>query len=110
MRLAIVGLEGLSPNMIRHCRDDLPVLDRLLSEGGGGDLRSTCPAVTFPAWTTFTTGRDPGSHELYNMTELDGEYALTPASVNETVGALYDAVDDAVFRQRAGDLPAPAGG
>lgn len=111
MKLAIVGLDGLSPNMIRHCRDDLPVLDRLLSEGAGGDLRSTVPAVTFPAWTTFTTGKDPGSHGLYNMTELDGEYALTPGSVNETEGALYDIVDDSVFinvpatypRQPAGD-------
>lgn len=97
MKLAVVGLDGLSPNMIEHCREDLPVLDSVLREGGGGTLRSTYPPVTFPAWTTFTTGKDPGSHGLFNMTEVHADYETTAATPNETDGALYDALDDAFF-------------
>ncbi|MFB6141986.1 MAG: alkaline phosphatase family protein [Halorientalis sp.] len=111
MDLAVVGLDGLSPNMFEHCRDEVPVLDRLLSEGAGGDLRSTTPAVTFPAWTSFMTGKDPGAHGLYNMGEVGADYANNSPSVNETDGALYDAFDDGVFvnvpasypRQPSGD-------
>lgn len=97
MKLAVVGLDGLSENMISHCRDELPVIDDLLTNGAGGTLRSTLPPVTLPAWTTFSTGKNPGQHGLYNMTEITPEYESPPVSPNISEGALYDAIDESVF-------------
>jgi len=97
MELAIVGLDGLSENMIDHCREELPVLDAIISDGAGGTLWSTTPPVTLPAWTTFWTGKDPGKHGLYNMTSIHPDYEITSAEINETEGALFDALDDSVF-------------
>ncbi|MDV7348159.1 alkaline phosphatase family protein [Halorubrum distributum] len=97
MKMAVVGLDGLSENMISHCRDDTPVLNSILSDGASGTLRSTLPPVTLPAWTTFSTGKNPGKHGLYNMTDITSEYESPPVSPNISEGALYDAVDDSVF-------------
>lgn len=97
MKLAVVGLDGLSENMISECRDELPVLDRLLTEGTGGTLRSTLPPVTLPAWTTFTTGKNPGKHGMYNMTDITPEYETPPITPNTSEGTLYDVIDDSVF-------------
>jgi len=97
MKLAVIGLDGLSANMIAQYRDELPVLDRLLSDGASGTLQSTLPPVTLPAWTTFSTGKDPGRHGMYNMTEITSEYESSPVSPNTSEGALYDAIDESVF-------------
>jgi predicted AlkP superfamily phosphohydrolase/phosphomutase len=97
MKLAVVGLDGLSENMIAQCRDELPVLDRLLSDGAGGTLQSTLPPVTLPAWTTFSTGKNPGRHGMYNMTDITSEYESPPVSANTSEGALYDAIDESIF-------------
>jgi predicted AlkP superfamily phosphohydrolase/phosphomutase len=97
MKMAVVGLDGLSENMISHCRDELPVLNSILSDGASGTLHSTLPPVTLPAWTTFSTGKNPGRHGLYNMTKITSEYESPPVSPNISEGALYDAVNDSVF-------------
>lgn len=97
MDLAIVGLDGLSENMIEHCRDELPVMDEIITEGAGGTLWSTTPPVTLPAWTTFWTGKGPGRHGLYNMTSIHKDYEITSAEINRSEGGLFDALDDSVF-------------
>jgi len=42
----------------------MPNLKALLERGASGPLRSTIPPVTAPAWTSFTTGVNPGKHSL----------------------------------------------
>jgi len=97
MKIAVIGLDGLSENMIAPYRDQLPTIDRLLSEGASGTLQSTLPPVTLPAWTTFSTGKNPGRHGMYNMTEITSDYESPPVTPNDSEGALYDAIDDSVF-------------
>jgi predicted AlkP superfamily phosphohydrolase/phosphomutase len=97
MKIAVIGLDGLSENMIAPYRDQLPIIDRLLSEGASGTLQSTLPPVTLPAWTTFSTGKNPGRHGMYNMTEITPDYDSPPVTPNDSEGALYDAIDDSVF-------------
>ena len=45
----------------------MPALDRLLSQGVSGTLASTIPAITAPAWTSFSTGVNPGKHGLFSF-------------------------------------------
>lgn len=52
----------------------MPAMKKLLDEGCSGTLMSTVPPVTGPAWTTFFTGRNPGSHGILDFfkTTADG--------------------------------------
>lgn len=45
----------------------LPNLARLLNEGAWGELESTFPPVTPPAWSSFMTGKNPGKHGVFDF-------------------------------------------
>ncbi len=47
-------------------------LARLLAEGAHGPLRATLPPMTFPSWTSFMTGKNPGKHGIFDFTERPG--------------------------------------
>jgi predicted AlkP superfamily phosphohydrolase/phosphomutase len=77
--LLIVGLDGASLDLAHTWAEsgDLPHLRRLFSTGAWGPLRSTMPAATFPAWTTFMTGVNPGRHGIFDFTRrIPGDYAV----------------------------------
>lgn len=97
MRLLILGLDGLSWNMLERFDYTPPFLSTLRSDGVSGDLRSVDPPATFPAWTSFATGKDPGSHGVLNMVEQGSDYEVTPCRPNEEDAAVFDFVPDAAF-------------
>ena len=68
-KVVVLGLDAADFTLIDPWRKagDLPVMDRLLRAGASGPLRSTDPPVSSPAWATFMTGLDPGSHGLYDF-------------------------------------------
>ena len=61
--LLILGLDGATLDLVEPWAADgtLPNLARLLREGAWGRLASTVPAATFPSWTSFMTGVNPGT-------------------------------------------------
>lgn len=76
-RVLIVGLDGLEPALVQRWADRLPTLTRLRAEGRWGPLRSTLPFATFPAWTSFLTGVNPGEHGIFDFARLlPGSYDL----------------------------------
>jgi predicted AlkP superfamily phosphohydrolase/phosphomutase len=46
----------------------LPTISRLAREGAFGPLRSTIPAFTPTAWSSFLTGLNPAGHGIFNFT------------------------------------------
>ena len=70
-KVCIIGLDGATLNLIKPwaAQGKLPTLQGLLSEGTHGQLLSTIPPVTAPAWTSFMTGKNPGKHGLYHFIE-----------------------------------------
>lgn len=72
--LLIVGWDGASWNVIRPLLEKgcLPNLARLCHQGCSGALRAPWPPVTFPSWTTFMTGVNPGRHGIFDFTQRDG--------------------------------------
>ncbi len=66
-RVCIIGWDGADWRILRPmlAAGQLPHLARLLARGRYGDLTSTVPPVTAPAWTTFLTGVNPGRHGLF---------------------------------------------
>lgn len=69
MRLLCLGLDGADYDLTRRLLAEgrLPTLAGLAERGAFGPLRSTIPAVTPTAWSTFLTGLNPAGHGIFNF-------------------------------------------
>jgi len=97
MDILIIGLDGLSYNMLDRFDIDFPYLDQVRDEGVSGHLMSVDTPTTIPAWTSFATGKDPGSHGIYGMNQISPEYEHGSPDINTTDPAIYDLLDDSLF-------------
>jgi len=67
-KLFVIGLDCATPQLVfDQFRKDLPNLDRLMSAGAYGRLRSCIPCITVPAWSVMTSGKDPGVLGIYGF-------------------------------------------
>src|SRR5512139_1302010 len=68
-KLIIIGLDGATFDLIKPwaAEGKLPALAKLMHDGVTGDLESTLPPVTSPAWPTFMTGKNPGKHGVFDF-------------------------------------------
>jgi len=88
--LLIVGWDGASFDVVGPMlkAGELPNLAELLERSACRRLRSTTPAVTFPAWTSFMTAASPGYHGIldfsfrpdhsYSVRFVNGSYRRLP--------------------------------
>ncbi len=79
----VLGLDGGTFNIIKPLVEKglLPNLSSLLQEGWHGDLLSTIPTATLPAWTSFLTSALPSEHGVVDLfVRTKGSYSLTPGS------------------------------
>src|SRR5215218_10908520 len=69
MRVLCLGLDGADYDLVRDllAQGKLPTLDRLSREGAFGPLRSTIPAFTPTAWSSFLTGLNPAGHGIFSF-------------------------------------------
>ena len=77
--LLILGLDGATLDLVEPwiAEGHLPNLARLRGAGAWGRLASTVPAATFPSWTSFMTGVNPGRHGVLDFTRRErGEYRV----------------------------------
>jgi predicted AlkP superfamily phosphohydrolase/phosphomutase len=65
----MIGWDGATFDLIRPWVEQgkLPTIARLLATGAHGPLASTLPPWTFPAWTSFMTGKNPGKHGIFDF-------------------------------------------
>lgn len=63
----IIGLDGGTFHLLQPWIDEgrLPNLKKIQDEGVSGELASTIPPVTTPAWSSFMTGNNPGKHGVF---------------------------------------------
>ncbi len=83
MKLLIVGIDGATFDLILPWIEAgyLPNLASLVSNGVHGNLASTLPPVTSPAWPTFMTGCNPGKHGVFDFIQPSGaNYNLVNAT------------------------------
>ncbi len=67
-RVLIVGLDCAPPQLVfDRWRGDLKNLGYLMRGGIYGELESTIPPITVPAWTSMMTGKSPGTLGLYGF-------------------------------------------
>ena len=72
-RVVIVGFDGMDPVLANRFMDEgkLPNLTKLRDGGTFRPLRTTFPAISPVAWSTFQTGVNPGKHNIYDFLARD---------------------------------------
>jgi predicted AlkP superfamily phosphohydrolase/phosphomutase len=72
-RLVILGLDGLEPTLAEKfmAEGKLPNLARLKKEGTYARLRTTTPAISPVAWSSFMTGSEPSKHNIFDFLSRD---------------------------------------
>lgn len=94
VRKAIVlGLDGLDPGIAERLMDEgkLPNLARLRATGTYRRLRTTFPALSPVAWSTFATGVNPAKHNIFDFLDRDLRTympRLAPARVGKPLRVL----------------------
>ncbi len=69
-KTVIFGIDGASLKLIQSWREELPTLKRLMDGGVFGELESTIPPVTAPAWPCMFTGKNPAKLGMYSFTSV----------------------------------------
>lgn len=61
-KVIVIGLDGGTWNIIKPLIEQgkLPTVSKLINNGTYGDMESSIPYSTFPAWKCYSTGKNPG--------------------------------------------------
>jgi len=82
-KLLIIGLDGATFKVLKPLirKGYLPTLKKLIKNGVSGNLKSTIPPTTAPAWLSFATGKNPGKTGVFDFFNRkdDRDYKLYPA-------------------------------
>ena len=72
-RVIVVGLDGLEPTLTEDfmARGRLPNLKKLSELGTYSRLKTTFPAVSPVAWSSFSTGTQAGRHNIFDFLDRD---------------------------------------
>jgi len=73
LKVLIIGLDAATWNILLPLveQEQLPTLRSLMERGVWGDLQSTFPFTTSPAWKSYSTGKNPGKFGLYSWCRFD---------------------------------------
>ncbi|HXI39808.1 MAG TPA: alkaline phosphatase family protein, partial [Bryobacteraceae bacterium] len=72
-KLIFLGLDGFDPGLAERymAEGKLPNLSRLKEQGSYSKLRTTFPALSPVAWSTFATGVNPAKHNIFDFLNRD---------------------------------------
>src|SRR3974377_404033 len=83
-KVIVIGLDGLEPRIVEAmlARGELKNLQKLRDAGSYTRLRTTYPAQTPVAWSTFATGTNPGGHGIFDFIRRDPRTYLPDLALN----------------------------
>jgi predicted AlkP superfamily phosphohydrolase/phosphomutase len=86
-RIVILGFDGVDAHIVEEmlARGELPNLAALRARGGYAPLTPTIPAQTPVSWATFSTGLDPGGHEIFDFLKRDPANRIPTFAVAEEI-------------------------
>jgi predicted AlkP superfamily phosphohydrolase/phosphomutase len=82
-KVILIALDGATFDVIRPmmAAGRLPAFSRLAAEGASGNLQSTYPVITPPAFASMLTGCNPGKHGVYDFfSRVPNSYEFAPSS------------------------------
>jgi predicted AlkP superfamily phosphohydrolase/phosphomutase len=83
-KVIVIGLDGLEPTIVEAMleRGELPNLARIRQAGYYSRLKTTYPAQTPVAWSSFATGTNPGGHGIFDFISRDPATYLPDAALS----------------------------
>jgi len=90
--VVVLGFDGVDAHIVEDmmAAGRLPNLSALKKRGGYSPLVPTVPAQTPVSWATFSTGLDPGGHEIFDFLKRDpADLVPTFAVAEETSAPLF---------------------
>ena len=83
-KVIVIGLDGLEPAIVERLlqRNELPNLQRIRDSGYYGRVRTTYPAQTPVAWSSFVTGTNPGGHGIFDFISRDPNTYMPDIALN----------------------------
>ncbi len=98
-RVLVLGLDCASPHLIfDQFKADLPTFSKLAASGTWGELTSSTPCITVPAWASMTSSRDPGVLGVYgfrNRKDFSYDRLITADSESIHVKRVWDYLSEA---------------
>ncbi len=85
VRVIVLGLDGLDPNLLDEylAQGILPNFQKLKEQGSYTRLATSNPALSPVAWSCFATGSNPGRHGMYDFLRRDPKTYLPDLSLSE---------------------------
>lgn len=82
-RMIVLGIDGMDPVFLETHWQSLPNLNQLRTEGDFRRLGTTIPPQSPVAWSTVTTGMDPGGHGIFDFIHRNPATRLPMSSMAE---------------------------
>ncbi|MEJ2733196.1 MAG: alkaline phosphatase family protein [Anaerolineae bacterium] len=102
MKVLVIGLDGVTFDLLGPWiqAGELPNLQKLISQGASGKLRTTLPPISSSSWSSFLTGVNPGKHGLVDFV-YPGADSYKVSMINATsrrTRALWNWLNDAGYK------------
>ncbi len=82
-RMIVLGVDGMDPLFLEAHWSSLPNLNRLRGQGDFRRLGTTVPPQSPVAWTSVTTGMDPGGHGIFDFVHRNPATRMPMSSMAE---------------------------
>ena len=108
MKALVLGIDGADYDLVGSLLGEgrMPTVARLAAAGAYAPLRSTIPAVTPTAWSSFLTGLNPAGHGIFNFSSNPNRGAQRIESAATRGGApFWRALGDAGLRSAFVTVP-----
>jgi len=108
-KIFIFGIDGASLSNVGPWikNGKLPFLKSLADKGYIGNLKSTMPPISCPAWASFGTGKNPGKYGAFSF--LDKKYGSYEFTLNydilNRVKGFWDYLNDAGYKTTLLNIP-----
>jgi len=82
-KILVIGLDGASLELIDPWikENKLPNIAKIIKNGVSGNLKSTLPPYSAPAWSSIITGKNPGKHGVFGFTmRKSDDYDVMPVN------------------------------
>ncbi|MEO8190858.1 MAG: alkaline phosphatase family protein [Acidobacteriota bacterium] len=90
-RTVVLGFDGVDAGIVEEmmAAGRLPNLAALKARGAYSPLTPTIPAQTPVSWATFSTGLDPGGHEIFDFLKRDPENRVPTFAVADEISVPF---------------------
>jgi len=109
-RALVIGLDGATFTSLNPLMEEgrMPRLKSIVDAGARGTCYSTIPPMTPAAWTTFLTGKQPGTHGILDFEAYDiatGLLRLNSAQRLQHVRNIWQILSEKNFRVGSVNVP-----